>query len=79
MAEALGEALVLGSPVARIVSDQRTVVQVESAPQGLARRVLVAMMPADTGHIEFIPELPPGRRGLVKAGGLTRRQGQRDL
>ena len=31
-----------------------------------ARRVVVAMMPSDTRRIEFIPELPPGRRGLVK-------------
>jgi monoamine oxidase len=67
MAEPLGEALVLGSPVARIVSDQRTGVQVESTRLKVsARRVVVAMMPADTRRIEFIPDLPPGRRGLVK-------------
>ena len=61
MAAALGEALVLGSPVARIVSDQRTVVLVESSRLKVsARRVVVAMMPADTRRIEFIPDLPSG-------------------
>jgi monoamine oxidase len=41
-------------------------VRVESKRLTLsARRVVVAMMPADTRRIEFIPELPADRRGLV--------------
>ena len=66
LAEALGEDLVLSSPVMRITSDGRTGVELESKRIKLkARRVVVAMMPADTRRIEFTPVLPPERRGLV--------------
>jgi monoamine oxidase len=67
IAESLPEHLVLGSPVIRIVSDERTGARVESKRLNVAaRRVVVAMMPADTRRIEFIPELPADRRGLVQ-------------
>jgi monoamine oxidase len=66
LAKSLGDDLILSSPVARIKSDGQTGVKLESARLVLsARRAVVAMMPADTRRIEFIPELPPDRRGLV--------------
>jgi monoamine oxidase len=68
LAEPLGENLLLGTPVVRIVSDERTGVEVESKRLKVsARHVVVAMMPADTRRIEFVPELSPARRGLVTA------------
>jgi monoamine oxidase len=66
LAESLGDDLVLSSPVVRIKSEGRMGVELESKRLMLsARRVVVAMMPADTRRIEFTPELPPERRGLV--------------
>ena len=60
--------LVLGSPVSRIVDEDKAGVEVESKRlKVLARRVVVAMMPADTRRIAFTPGLPPARRGLVEA------------
>ena len=60
--------LVLGSPVApdrgRPEIGGRGRIE---ATQGRARRVVVAMMPADTRRIAFAPGLPPARRGLVEA------------
>ncbi len=67
IAESLGDELVLASPVTRITSDGKMGVELESKRIQLrAQRVVVAMMPADTRRIEFTPELPPERRGLVE-------------
>ena len=66
MAKALGDDLILGSPVSRVstaVPDGR--VNVESARVVLsAKRLIVAMSPADVRRISFTPALPPARRGL---------------
>ncbi len=69
LAGPLGDKLVLGSPVSRIVDDGKTTdVVVESKRLNVqSRRVVVAMMPADTRRIAFSPDLPPARRGLVEA------------
>lgn len=68
MAKVLGNDLVLGSPVSRLSTggaDGRVVV--ESARVVVsARRVIVAMSPADGKRIAFNPGLPPARRGLVQ-------------
>jgi monoamine oxidase len=67
MAQALADHVVLGSPVGRIVCVDRGGVLVESKRLKVsARRVVVAMMPADTRRIEFVPDLPPARRGLAQ-------------
>jgi monoamine oxidase len=66
LAASQGDDLVLSSPVVKIKSDGRRGVELESNRLAVAaRRVVVAMMPADTRRIEFIPELPLDRRGLV--------------
>jgi monoamine oxidase len=68
LAEPLAERLVLGSPVLRIIDDKNARVGVESKRiKVLARRVVVAMMPADTRRIAFESGLPSARRGLVEA------------
>jgi monoamine oxidase len=68
LAGPLSDRLVLDSPVLRIVDEKKTGVEVESKRLNvLARRVVVAMMPADTRRIAFLPGLPPARRGLVEA------------
>jgi monoamine oxidase len=68
LARPLAERLVLGSPVLRITDQKNSTVAVESKRiKVTARRVVVAMMPADTRRIAFSPELPPSRRGLVEA------------
>jgi monoamine oxidase len=67
MAAALGTDVVLSSPVRRVVGGARERVEVESKGVCLsARRLIVAMMPADARRIEFTPALPPARRGLMK-------------
>ena len=68
LAGPLADQLVLGSPVHRILDEPKAEVVVESKRlKVVARRVVVAMMPADTRRIAFTPELPPARRGLVEA------------
>ncbi len=68
LAGPMGDKVVLDSPVARVVDDEKAGVMVESMRlKVLARRAVVAMMPADTRRIAFTPELPPARRGLVEA------------
>jgi monoamine oxidase len=68
LAEALADRLVIDSPVLRIVDEQKATVEVESKRLKVqGRRVVVAMMPADTRRIAFTPALPPARRGLVEA------------
>ena len=66
LAEKLKDRVVLGAPVVRVVDRPPKPVQVVTATAGFeARRVVVAMMPADTRRIEFDPGLPAARRGLV--------------
>jgi monoamine oxidase len=68
LARPLADRLVLDSPVLRIVDKKKSSIEVESKRlKVMARRVVVAMMPADTRRIAFTPELPPARRGLVEA------------
>ncbi len=68
LAAPLAERLVLDSPVLRITDEKKAGVEVESKRvKVVARRVVVAMMPADTRRIAFTPELLPARRGLVDA------------
>jgi monoamine oxidase len=67
LAAALGTDLVLSSPVRRITYGKGQRAEVESERVHIsARRVVVAMMPADTRRIAFVPEAPAPRRGLVK-------------
>ncbi|WP_438022409.1 flavin monoamine oxidase family protein [Sorangium sp. So ce233] len=67
MARELGDRVILGAPVRRIVDPPGEPARVETDRLViLARRVVVAMMPADTRRIEFEPELPELRSGLVK-------------
>jgi monoamine oxidase len=68
LANPLADKLVLDSPVLRIADDAKAGVEIESKRLKVqARRVVVAMMPADTRRIAFTPGLPPMRRGLVEA------------
>jgi hypothetical protein len=68
MAKALGNELIVGSPVSRVSTaalSGRVVVESARAVVS-ARRVIVAMSPADTKRISFIPALPPARKGLAQ-------------
>lgn len=68
MAADLKGDLFLSSPVTKIDSTGAGRVAVESKRVRVsAKRVIVAMMPADTRRIEFAPALPAMRAGLVKA------------
>jgi monoamine oxidase len=67
MATELGDGLVLSSPVKKIKSvGQRVLVESQRARVS-AKRVVVAMMPADTRRIEFTPALPVMRASLAKS------------
>jgi monoamine oxidase len=67
MAEQLGKKVILGCPVRRITDPEQGPVRVEA--KGLvveAKRVIVAMMPADTRRIRFDPPLPEKRQRLIR-------------
>jgi len=67
MAEELGDRVILGSPVRRIVHHPAGPARVETDRLVIeAGRVVVAMMPADTRRIEFEPKLPQMRRRLAR-------------
>lgn len=67
MAQALGDRVVLASPVTRIVDPPAGPVRVETARLSIeCSRVIVAMMPADARRIEFEPELPKLKAGLIE-------------
>jgi monoamine oxidase len=67
MAADLKGDLFLSSAVRKIDSTSAEHVEIESKRVRVsAKRVVVAMMPADTRRIEFAPALPAARRGLVK-------------
>ncbi|MRG97797.1 FAD-dependent oxidoreductase [Polyangium spumosum] len=66
MAEALGDQVLLASPVTRIVDDPAGPVRVETERLSIeCGHVIVAMMPADARRIEFEPELPELKAGLI--------------
>lgn len=66
MAADLGDRVVLQSPVSRIVDDPSRPVQIVTAGGTFtADRVIVAMAPADTLRIDFVPTLPRARVDLV--------------
>jgi monoamine oxidase len=68
LAGPLAEQVVLGSPVQRVSDGPKAGIEVESKRlKVVARRVVIAMMPADTRRIAFTSGLPPTRRGLVEA------------
>lgn len=67
MAHAMGDDVILSSPVSRITTGGAKAVVESARVRVTARRVIVAMMPADTRRIAFSPELPEARQGLVKA------------
>jgi monoamine oxidase len=67
MAEELGDRVILGSPVRRIVDGPGGPARVETDRLVIeAGRVIVAMMPADTRRIDFEPKLPQMRRRLAR-------------
>jgi len=67
MAEQLGEKVVLGSPVQKVMGWNEDRVRVEARGMVIeADRLIVAMMPADTRRIRFDPLLPPERQGLAR-------------
>ncbi len=66
MAADLGDRLVLGRPVLRIEDQPPGPMHVVTPFETFtADRVIVAMAPADTLRIEFVPALPTPRRDLV--------------
>jgi monoamine oxidase len=68
MAADLGDRVVLGAPVSRIVDEPSQPVRVvTNRGTFMADRVIVAMAPADTMRIDFAPKLPGPRRDLVGA------------
>ena len=66
MAADLGGDLVLSSPVSKIDHSGDRVVIESKRVHLKAKRVVVAMMPADTRRIEFAPSLPAARAELAK-------------
>jgi monoamine oxidase len=68
MADGLGaDGVVLSSPVRTIeYRDAGRVIVTSARVRVVARRVIVAMMPADVRRIEFVPALPAERAGLIK-------------
>ena len=70
LAGSLADRLVLDSPVLRIVDEKEAMVEVESKRlKVLARRVVVAMMPADTRRM---PSGRDCRRRGGPRGGMAR-------
>src|SRR5262249_14610031 len=67
MAEQLGEKVVVGCPVQKVVAWNEDRVRVEARGMVIeADQLIVAMMPADTQRIRFDPLLPPERQGLAR-------------
>lgn len=66
LAADLGDDLILSSPVSKIDHGGDAAVVESKLVRAKAKRVVVAMMPADTRRIAFTPELPPARTGLVR-------------
>lgn len=67
LAQQLGPSVLLGAPVRRIEGWDREAITLDCALGRVgARRVIVAMMPADMARIGFAPALPKGRAALQK-------------
>ena len=66
MAERLGDAVVLESPVRRITDAGEGVTVETDGPSVEARRVIVAMSPTLSARIEFEPQLPAQRDQLTQ-------------
>jgi monoamine oxidase len=67
LARELKDCVILKAPVLRVVDRPPERLQVVTAMTVFeARRVVVAMMPADTRRIAFDPRLPAARQALVK-------------
>ncbi len=64
MAEALGERVVLGAPVAKLAQDGDGVRAVTDKGEYRARFAIVAAPPGPIARIEFEPHLPAARDGL---------------
>ena len=74
LAAALGGALRLSSPVTAIEATSEGPLRVHTATTAIqADHVVVAMMPADTLRIRFLPELPPLHQGLARGWALLPR------
>ncbi len=69
LADRLGDAVVLGSPVRRIDQSGAEVVVESELVTVRARRAIVAAPPILSGSIEYRPELPSLRRQLLRAVG----------
>jgi monoamine oxidase len=67
MAADLKGDLILSSPVSRIATGADRVAVESKRARLSARRVVVAMMPADARRIAFAPALPAKRAGLMKS------------
>jgi monoamine oxidase len=69
MADGLGDAVRLGAPVRRLLSESggsSVVVATHDGQTLSARRVIVAIPPVLAGRIEFEPGLPPAREQLTQ-------------
>ncbi|MDC3955561.1 FAD-dependent oxidoreductase [Polyangium jinanense] len=67
MAELLGDRVLLGSPVTRIVDEPSGPLRVETERLSIeCHRVVVAMMPADARRIDFEPSLPKPKKELIR-------------
>jgi monoamine oxidase len=66
MANRLGNRVVLGSPVKRIVQRQHHAVVHSARRDVRAKRVIVAVPPTLAGRIHYYPELPTGRDQLTQ-------------
>jgi len=64
LAEELGDRVVLGAPVQRVVQDGSGVRVVTAKGEFAARFLIVAAPPANAGRIAFDPPLPASRDGL---------------
>ncbi|NNE16957.1 MAG: NAD(P)-binding protein [Myxococcales bacterium] len=66
MASDLGDRVLLGRPVLRVEDRPSVRMRVVTATETFtADRVIVAMAPADTARIDFVPALPTPRQDLV--------------
>jgi monoamine oxidase len=66
VAAALGDRVVLNSPVSRIVQNKRDIVVHSAERTVTAKQVIVAMPPTLTGRIQYEPGLPYARDQLVQ-------------
>lgn len=65
LAKALGDQVVLGAPVHAITQDESQVTAETAKGAWTAKRLIMAAPPATAAHIDYTPELPYKRRGLM--------------